>query len=57
MNDIYLKIYTEDNDKVLVFEGQGTEDIDNEYVRYFPTRWDDKGHRFGTVVCGKMQYQ
>ena len=50
MDKIFLKIYTEDNDKVLVFEGCGTEDI---APYYYPARWDDIGHRFGTVVLGK----
>ena len=45
-NEIYLKIYTEDNDNVLVFEGQGIEDI--PYF-YYPTG----GDRIGTVVIGK----
>ena len=44
--DIYLKIYTEDDNKVLVFEGQGTDDIPSYY---YPTRCG----RFGTVVIGK----
>lgn len=51
MNDeIYLKIYTEDDDKVLVFEGQSEEDVPHFY---YPTRWDDKAHRIGTIVIGK----
>lgn len=49
-NEIYLKIYTEDNNKVLVFEGQGTEDVPNYY---YPTRWDKTAMRIGTVVMGK----
>lgn len=48
--EIYLKIYTENDNKVLVFEGQGEDDIPN---CYYPTRWDDTAHRFGTVVIGK----
>lgn len=48
MYDIYLKIYVENGD-TLVFEGQGTEDKEG----YYPTRWDDKGHRIGTSVVGK----
>ena len=49
-NEVDLKIYTEDNDKVLVFEGQGTEDVP---PYYYPVRWDDKVKRAGTVVVGK----
>lgn len=49
-NEVYLKIYTEENNSVLVFEGQGEDDVS---PCYYPTRWDDKGHRFGTVVVGK----
>lgn len=48
--EVYLKIYTEDNDKVLVFEGQGVDDI-SPY--YYPTRWDEIAKRIGTVVVGK----
>ena len=47
MSEIYLKIYTED-DGTLVFEGQGEEDKEG----YWPTRWDDKVQRFGTVAVG-----
>lgn len=47
MSEIYLKIYME-NDDTLVFEGQGTEDK----VGYYPTRWDEKAMRIGTVVVG-----
>lgn len=46
--EIYLKIYVENGD-TLVFEGQGEEDKDG----YYPTRWDDKVQRIGTVVVGK----
>lgn len=49
-NEVYLKIYTEDDDKVLVFEGQGEDDVPNHY---YPTRCDDKVQRIGTVVVGK----
>ena len=48
--EIYLKIYTEDDDKVLVFEGQGIDDIP---PYYYPTKWNKTEHRFGTVVVGK----
>lgn len=48
--DVYLKIYTEDNDKVLVFEGQGKDDVRGIY---YPKRWDDIGKRIGNVVIGK----
>lgn len=48
--NVYLKIYTEDDDKVLVFEGQGTEDVPNFY---YPTRWDGEAKRIGTVAIGK----
>lgn len=48
MAEIYLKIYVENGDTI-VFEGQGKEDKDG----YYPTRWDDTTHRFGTVVVGK----
>jgi hypothetical protein len=47
MNEIYLKIYVENND-TLVLEGQGSEDKPG----YYPTRWDDVAHRIGTVVSG-----
>lgn len=50
MNDkVYLKIYTEDNDNVLVFEGQGAEDVDEIY---YPTRVNKEMNRFGTTVIG-----
>lgn len=48
MAEIYLKIYVE-NGNIIVFEGQGAEDK----VGYYPTRWDETAHRFGTVVVGK----
>lgn len=48
MNEIYLKIYVENND-TLVFEGQGTED---KAGYYYPTRWDETAMRIGTVVIG-----
>ncbi len=48
--DVYLKIYTEDNDKVLVFEGQGKDDVQGIY---YPQRWDETAMRIGTVVVGK----
>ena len=48
--NVYLKIYTEDNDKVLVFEGQGKDDVDGFY---YPKRWDETTMRIGTVVVGK----
>ena len=47
MNEIYLKIYVENND-TLVFEGQGKEDKQG----YYPTRWDETAMRIGTVVVG-----
>ena len=47
MNEIYLKIYVENND-TLVFEGQGEEDK----MGYYPTRWDETAKRIGTVVVG-----
>lgn len=47
MNEIYLKIYVENGD-TLVLEGQGEEDKDG----YYPTRWDDEVQRIGTVVVG-----
>ena len=53
-NEIYLKIYTEDNNKILVFEGQGTDDIP---PYYYPTRWDETAMRIGTVVIGKEHMQ
>lgn len=48
MQDIYLKIYME-NEDTLVLEGQGMEEKEG----YYPARWDDIAHRFGTVVVGK----
>jgi hypothetical protein len=48
MSEINLKIYVENGD-TLVFEGQGTEDKEG----YYPTRWDDKVQRIGTVCVGK----
>jgi len=49
MNDkIYLKIYSENDNKVLVFEGQGSKDEKG----YYPQRWDDETRRIGTVVIG-----
>lgn len=48
MDEIYLKIYLE-NDDTIVFEGQGTEDKPG----YYPTRWDDTAKRIGTVVIGR----
>ena len=47
MNEIYLKIYMENGD-TLVLEGQGNEDKQG----YWPTRWDETTHRLGTVVVG-----
>ena len=47
MNEIYLKIYVENNN-TLVFEGQGKEDKEG----YYPTRWDETAMRIGTVVVG-----
>lgn len=48
MDEIYLKIYLE-NDDTIVFEGQGKEDKPG----YYPTRWDDTAKRLGTVVIGR----
>ena len=48
MNEIYLKIYVENND-TLVFEGQSADDIP---PYYYPTRWDEIAKRIGTVVIG-----
>ena len=50
MNDVYLKIYTEDDGKILVFEGQGKDDVKGIY---YPKRWDETAMRIGTVVVGK----
>lgn len=49
-DQIYLKIYTEDDNKVLVLEGQGTKDISGAY---YPTKWEEGAYRMGTVVIGK----
>jgi hypothetical protein len=49
MGEIYLKIFVENHD-TLVLEDQGTED---KKGAYYPTRWDDTDHRFGTVCIGK----
>lgn len=48
--EVYLKIYTENDNKVLVFEGQGIDDVP---PYYYPTKWDETAHRIGTVVIGK----
>lgn len=47
---VYLKIYTEDNNKILVFEGQSVDDIP---PYYYHTRLDETARRIGTVVIGK----
>lgn len=45
-NEIYLKIYTEDDGKVLVLEGQGRDEV---VGCYYPAT----NGRFGTVAIGK----